>query len=496
MQNETKKTLTPQALTKLIASNQQFRKALASSSLFWFAHIYFGSYMHYATADFQRDMYRQLEDELTTFIGVLGFRGCTKTTIGATILPIYKMVTGKKRYPIIIGETLDQSKKHLYNLRYELETNDLLIKDWGPFKPVGASPDGIEEWHKTTLVVDKYNARISAHSYGQSIRGLRHRDRRPDLVICDDLESIKSVRSKVKRRGLYEWFTSEVLSIGGKAPGVVSQVVVFGNLLHSDGLMRTLEKAVETGKITGKFLRYMFFDETAPKRPEYTGLTPRWWQKFKSQEDIEVEKRKLGNERIWLREMEGKIVPEDGQEVKEEWIKTYKNIPAEFKHNASGTGVDLAISKSSTADSTAGVGGLGGVLGATRKIYIKPHPLNEKLTLLELTSKLKVVQSSDPWMQFFVENVAYQAAAIEVFKREGINARAVKPIGDKRARLQVVAPLIQDGTIEFAETGCEELIDQLVNFGVAEHDDLVDAFVYLVLGLSKSHLSTTEVVWL
>lgn len=496
MPNKTKKTLTPQALTKLIASNQEFRKALASSSMFWFSHIYFGRYMHYRTGPFQKHMYHELESDTEPFIGVLGFRGSTKTTIGAMVMAAFKIVTGRKRYPIIIGETLDQSKKHLYNLRYEFENNELLIKDWGPFKPDGGVFDTADEWQKTTLVIGKYNARVSAHSYGQSIRGLRHGDRRPDIVIGDDLESIKSVRSKAKRKALLEWVLSEVLSVGGKSPGVVPQVVIFGNLLHSDGLMRSLKKMVEAGKINGKFLEYNFFDYNAPRLPQYTGYVPLWREKFPDQAAVDAERQRIGNERVWLREMELKIVPEDGQEVKEEWIKTYKNIPAEFKHNASSTGVDLAISKSMTADSTAAVSGLGGVLGASRKIYIKPHPLNEKLTLLELTTKLKAIQASDPWMQFSVENVAYQAAAIEVFRREGINARPVKPIGDKRARLQVVAPLIQDGTIEFAETGCEELIDQLVNFGVAEHDDLVDAFVYLVLGLSKSHLSTTEVVWL
>ena len=30
---------------------------------------------------------------------------------------------------------------------------------------------------------------------------------------------------------------------------------------------------------------------------------------------------------------------------------------------------------------------------------------------------------------------------------------------------------------------CEELIRQLLGFGVEKHDDLVDALVYLILGL-------------
>jgi len=59
----------------------------------------------------------------------------------------------------------------------------------------------------------------------------------------------------------------------------------------------------------------------------------------------------------------------------------------------------------------------------------------------------------------------------------------MRPISDKRARLESVAPFVKDGTVIFPERGCEELIEQIVNFGSEEHDDLVDAFVYMVLGV-------------
>lgn len=57
------------------------------------------------------------------------------------------------------------------------------------------------------------------------------------------------------------------------------------------------------------------------------------------------------------------------------------------------------------------------------------------------------------------------------------------PIKDKRARLRVAARYIKNGVVKFPRTGCEQLITQLLGFGIEKHDDAVDALVYLILGL-------------
>ena len=36
---------------------------------------------------------------------------------------------------------------------------------------------------------------------------------------------------------------------------------------------------------------------------------------------------------------------------------------------------------------------------------------------------------------------------------------------------------------KFSRTGCEQLLNQLFGFGAEKHDDLVDALVYLILGV-------------
>ena len=58
--------------------------------------------------------------------------------------------------------------------------------------------------------------------------------------------------------------------------------------------------------------------------------------------------------------------------------------------------------------------------------------------------------------------------------------------GGKRARLQIVATYIKNGTVLFPRTGCEEMLGEIFNLGIESHDDLCDALVYMVLGLVRA----------
>ena len=72
----------------------------------------------------------------------------------------------------------------------------------------------------------------------------------------------------------------------------------------------------------------------------------------------------------------------------------------------------------------------------------------------------------------------------------------MKPVHDKRCRLQVVAPLIKNGTALFPRTGCEELLGQMFNLGIESHDDILDGCVYLLQGLWDQGLELPKIHWI
>jgi hypothetical protein len=64
------------------------------------------------------------------------------------------------------------------------------------------------------------------------------------------------------------------------------------------------------------------------------------------------------------------------------------------------------------------------------------------------------------------EGVTYRAAAIEEIERRAFSITGMHPIKDKRARLRVAARYIKLGVVKFPSKGCEQLITQLLGFGI------------------------------
>ena len=85
----------------------------------------------------------------------------------------------------------------------------------------------------------------------------------------------------------------------------------------------------------------------------------------------------------------------------------------------------------------------------------------------------------------------------QLLNNENIKAEEIKIHGEKSARLWSVSNLIQEGKVLFPEKGTENLVNQLVDFGIEKHEDLVDALTLLiseVIRNSKScgHLTDIE----
>lgn len=428
----------------------------------------FPHYQTIAPAEFHPDLINVLEDPTIKSLNVMGFRESAKSTIATLAYPIWAAVNRKAEFIILSSDTDDQARLILENIRIELESNEILLGFYGNLK-------GDREWGSETIVLSN-GVRIMARSRGQKFRGLRHRQHRPMIVIVDDPEDRKWVRKKANRDDTERWLTGDVI------PGMDRQgkIVVLSNMLHTDciGMRLKRNKAfvskqyniIENGRCT-------------------------WPAKYPNKASLEAVRDRVGRT-AWMREYRLKVVPEEGQVVKEEWIVKYKEIPKEFRPMMNITGVDLAISEKSTADNTAMVSLVAGLLNGKPKIYIKPNPIDTHLSMGDMIERAKLIQHTNQGTTFYVENVQYQAAAIEMLKKAWVNVVGVHPIGDKRARLETVSPRIQDGTVEFSETGCEDLISQIINLGIEEHDDLCDAFVYALLAVMQRGIHEKIVRWL
>lgn len=189
------------------------------------------------------------------------------------------------------------------------------------------------------------------------------------------------------------------------------------------------------------------------------------------------------------------------------WIRK-ATPPIHFEKLA--LGIDLASSTKETSDYTAFV--LGGleqnkvhVLDAVRGRWMGNRDKFD--VLLEMLSDWNIIhevgideatnkpiyQSGIMTLEIFIENVAYQASFTGDFEQYVLQEKKLYnliPIpvmarGDKRQRLLGVTGLLQNGIIYFNEwKNTKRLQDELTNFGVFDHDDMADAFVHMVKGLT------------
>ncbi len=459
----------PAELLDTILTDKKVRIATTRSSHEWFFDVYLSHYLRYPPAPLQEEMIHMTEDETVRNAVIVSFRESAKSTILTLSYPLWA-VMGKqqKKLVIIVAADIQKAKTYLGNIKAELERNELLRNDLGPFEEE-------EGWTSSSLILKNYDARIMAVSVGQGIRGLRHREHRPDLVIIDDVEDLKMIQLSDNRDNLYNWFLGEVMSAMQKDN---SKVIVVGNLLHQDALPKRLEKAILEGRFSGIYKEYPLIDK---------GGRIAWPGKYPDMAEIDKERRVRGLDEItWQREYMLKIIPNEGQLVHEEWLHYYDQLPAfigQNDHRFTSMAVDLAIAQTASADYTAIVSGEVYGYREDLKIYILPNPVNEKLTFPETVGR--IVQMAQIFSQpphIIVESVGYQLALVQRLESIGINAEGFIPHGtDKRARLSLITHLIQSGRILFPRYGAEKLIEQVLGFGIEKHDDLVDALVMLVL---------------
>ncbi len=460
---------------KAITKDRAVRQAVTRESHLMFFHLYFPHYVKYAIAEFQKDIFRITEDLSNRLACIVAFRGSGKSTLVTFSYSLWAILgIQQKRFVLIICQTQAQARQHMSNLKYELEHNALLKSDLGPFHEDQTSGD----WAMSSLVFQNTGARIMIASVDQSIRGIRHREYRPDLMILDDIEDMQSAKTMESRTKLFDWFTREVIPLGD----IGTRIIIVGNLLHEDALVMKLRRLIDKKELKGVYRWFPFLDEFGGSM---------WPGKFDTKEKIEELRQSVANELAWRQEYLLEIVSDATRVIHPEWIHHYKKMPATTAANVyreAYIGMDLAISEREKADKTAMVVGRVFGWGTDMRIYIQPSPVNERMDFPTSLEKAKVLSSTldnGRKAKMYIEDNMYQRALPQMLQLAGYPAFGVASLGDKRSRIALISHLIKQGVVLFPETGCEEMISQLTDLGREPHDDLADALALLVSEVSK-----------
>jgi hypothetical protein len=176
----------------------------AAGDPLYFCRTYLPHYFAHGPAPFHHDLVRMLEqrdDEVVTPMAVAAPREFAKTTVCAFGYVLHQICFRRRHFILIGSDTEDLASDLTGYIYLELLYNERLQQDFGELvkgnKPVND-------------FVTLNDIRVKARGRGQRLRGLKHKQWRPDLVILDDLENDSNVRNPEIVQSILDWVKSAV----------------------------------------------------------------------------------------------------------------------------------------------------------------------------------------------------------------------------------------------------------------------------------------------
>jgi predicted phage terminase large subunit-like protein len=407
-------------------------------------------------AAFHQEIYELLLRE--QFAAVAAPREHAKSTVVSLIFPVYCVCEKLRRFILLVSDTQPQARLLLGAVKAELEENEALRADYGDLVPRGDGAKWAEE-----DIVTVTGIRVSARGAGQSLRGLRQRAARPDLVVLDDIEEDEKVENPESRAKLMNWFKRAVLQLGKHC-----QFLVIGTILHHDSFLANLLKS-------DRFLRfakrvYQAVDDLWS--PESVLWPARWPLEALKQKCEDIGPAEFDQE------LRNKPVSIETQTFQASWFEQHAYTWEEIRGRTLRKIViiDPAIRQKQSAHLFA-VGTLG--IADDGTIFVL-RAEGSRMPFHKQVERVLEVFLADRPAQVGIETIAYQEAlkteVERISKQKGIYVPVIelKPHVDKVMRIASVAPLIENGTLRFRRDQVDA-IRQFVQFPKADHDDIPDA---------------------
>lgn len=429
-----------------------------------------------------------LQQPSSVHLAIAAPRGEAKSTLVSQLFTLYCLVAQKKRYALIVMDSIDQAYPMLEAIKVELEFNQRLRVDFPEIAGQG------RVWQAATIVT-KANQKVQVAGSGKKLRGLRHGAYRPDLVVLDDIENDEQVRSPEQRDKLHDWLKKTVLPLG--AAGDKLDVVYIGTILHYDSVLnRTLSsKAWKTAKFKALI-----------RQPDDMSLWDKWEDlylnegeavadAFYSQNKSAMDKGAVVSwaARPILTLM--KIRARDGHAT---FDSEYQNdplssddamfanaltywteLPGELVYFGA---LDPSLGKAGASRDPSAIL-VGGYHRETGKLYVIEAQIKKRLPDLIIEDVIRM-QKQYQCQRWFVETVQFQEfLKDELVKRSAqrgipVPATATKPNTDKMLRIESLQPHMANGLI-LLHSSQATLISQLRHFPKADHDDGPDALEML-----------------
>ena len=450
-----------------------------------FCEIYLAHHFTSGFSELHHDIFSTIDHpDVSKRIARIAPRQFGKTTIISLGLPLYMMAYRLKWFVLMIGESATTAEANLATLTQEIETNEQLIADFPHLSPAMDIRGQSVKWTDRQLVIKSY-ATVMAKGMGARMRGLKYRERRPDLAILDDPESPETADTFLKRRRHKRWFGGTFMGLGARE----WDLYVIGNLPHHDCLIADLVLDTETWNC--KLYRAINIPPRENERyivgntkTDNESLWPDVWpldklEKYKKEPNV----GSLGFAREMMndpREEEDKVFDPHAFslfDLTDEHRQTFSMVASAFDPAGGERPGEMKRGRRDFACIV--------TAGRTRDGYIDVFDIWMKRDLpdQQIDKLLDVYEAWKPRLIGAEENMYKNLLEVDLARRA--RERHLYPswkmmthTSNKVARILGIQPLIESGIVRFARhliPKHPQFFGQFDEFPGAEHDDAPDA---------------------
>ena len=428
------------------------------TSIYSFAEYFLKHLLLSSSPEFHIEVYKMLPNGKR--IVLASPRGFAKSTMVSVIYPVWLALWKGASDIVIISASETLAVDWLRKIKFELCNNNRVREYFGEQQS--------DKWSENHIIL-RNGVNIRARGAGGQIRGFR-----PDVIICDDLETDDSVRSEEQRKQLKDWLFKACLNT--LVPD--GQFIIVGTIIHPLSVLADL-LAMDNGWTKKKYMAYH-----DGKQETGHELWPELW----GHERLQARKKEIGSFAFSSEFMNSPISDETAP-IKDSQIRCWDKLPKNYN---AVIAVDPAYSEDDTADWKTACLILCDCFGNRYLAhYIRTHnkigDFQDAVINLWLSHRSEVTAVGVP-------NSGVEKGFFDSFLRKCSERRLYPPvmelknafvqsgtgisIRNKTARvIAALQPLFEQGKY-YIGSDMLEARDELMSIGVSRHDDIVDCLTY------------------
>lgn len=293
--------------TKEKKSEQLARIAKAKAKYAFFVSYYFPHYAKAECAKFHIDIAEAILKDKNIFAIMEWAREHAKSVHACIIIPMWLMIHGELDGMLLANKSFEGAKGLLGDLQAELENNQKFIHDFGEQMSFGNWSDG----DFTT----KDGIQFIALGRGQSPRGLRNQEKRPNYAVWDDIDDEELIKNEKRVLEVVDWLLSALygaLSIKG------ARFIGAGNRIGRKSVLAHMVGDVEQGSPKREGIYHSKVCALDDKGQ------PLWKENF-TLEELQLKFKRMGHIRSQKEYFHNAIVV--GKVFKNNWIQWKQSLP-------------------------------------------------------------------------------------------------------------------------------------------------------------------------